>query len=147
MILEQEIDKSTFQLGFFRKEEDLDSKDEHLSDHETQHRKIHYKHPKEEKELKSQVILSVNLKLQGFDLKIDIREDDNVKEIIDKTTAAGLNMHKDMVEALEIYVLRKLESMGKLEQIKPPLLEQSKPSPSIPYESQPSYRNGGGQYI
>jgi hypothetical protein len=105
-------------LSFFKKEEDLETRDEHFSDHEAAHRKIQYKHPKEEKELKSQVILSVNLKLQGFDLKIDIREDDNVKEIIDKTTSA-LSMHKDMVEALEIFVQRKLESMGKLEQSKP----------------------------
>jgi hypothetical protein len=63
------------------------------------------------------VILSLNLKLQGFDLKIDIREDDNVKDIIDKTTSA-INLHKDMVEALEIFVNRKLESMGKRESVK-----------------------------
>ncbi len=103
-----------------------------------QHRKIHYSGHKEDKEYRSQMILSVNLKLQGYDLKIDIREDDNVKEIIDKTTTA----HKltiDLQDALEIFIIRKLEQMGKLDQTKASSLEQAKPIqvlPQMAYDSQ-----------
>lgn len=58
------------------------------------------------------------MKLQGYDLKIDIREDDNVKDIIDKTTSA-LKLQTELHEALEIFIIRKLEEMGKLELTKP----------------------------
>jgi hypothetical protein len=119
VILEQEIDKSQFQLGFFRKDDDIETKEEQYSeDPSIQHRKIHYNNHKEEKEHKSQMILSVNVKMQGYDLKIDIREDDNVKEIIDKTTSA-LKLQAELQDALEIYIVRKLEEMGKINQTKP----------------------------